>query len=127
MSVPQLDAVNSPAGKARVLAALALVVAAVAGFYLSSSLGVFAQWAILLIGLAAAVLVFLFSEPGRQFMGFFADSWKEVQKVVWPSRKDTLQFTAYVFVFAVTMAVFLWSTDKILEWVLYDLILGWRK
>jgi preprotein translocase subunit SecE len=25
------------------------------------------------------------------------------------------------------MAVFLWLTDKTVEWVLYDLILGWKK
>jgi len=25
------------------------------------------------------------------------------------------------------MAVFLWLTDKTLEWLLYDLILGWKK
>jgi preprotein translocase subunit SecE len=27
----------------------------------------------------------------------------------------------------VIMAVFLWLTDKTLEWVFYDLILGWKK
>jgi preprotein translocase subunit SecE len=35
--------------------------------------------------------------------------------------------TAYVFAFVVLMALFLWLTDKTLEWLLYDLILGWRK
>jgi preprotein translocase subunit SecE len=25
------------------------------------------------------------------------------------------------------MALFLWITDKTLEWVLYDLILGWKR
>jgi len=25
------------------------------------------------------------------------------------------------------MAVFLWLTDKALEWILYDLIMGWKK
>jgi len=25
------------------------------------------------------------------------------------------------------MAAFLWFTDKTLEWVFYDLILGWKK
>ncbi|MCV4784395.1 preprotein translocase subunit SecE, partial [Escherichia coli] len=29
--------------------------------------------------------------------------------------------------FVVVMAVFLWLTDKSLEWVLYDLILGWKR
>jgi len=27
----------------------------------------------------------------------------------------------------VVMAIFLWLTDKGLEWVLYDLIMGWKK
>ena len=51
----------------------------------------------------------------------------EVKKVVWPTRKETMQTTAAVFAFVVVMAVFLWVSDKTLEWVLYDLILGWKK
>ena len=38
-----------------------------------------------------------------------------------------MQTTAAVFAFVVAMALFLWLTDKSLEWVLYDLILGWKK
>jgi preprotein translocase subunit SecE len=34
--------------------------------------------------------------------------------------------TGYVFAFVFVMALFLWLTDKTLEWALYDLILGWR-
>ena len=51
----------------------------------------------------------------------------EVAKVAWPSRKETFQTTGIVFAFVVIMAVFLWVTDKTLEWALYDLILGWKK
>ena len=50
----------------------------------------------------------------------------ENAKVVWPTRKESMQMTAYVFGFVVIMALFLWLTDKTLEWVFYDLILGWR-
>jgi preprotein translocase subunit SecE len=32
-----------------------------------------------------------------------------------------------VFGFVVVMGVFLWMTDKTLEWMLYDLVLGWKK
>ena len=66
-------------------------------------------------------------EPGRQFMTFAAEAWGEVKKVVWPTRKETIQTTAAVFAFVVVMAVFLWISDKTLEWVLYDLLLGWKK
>lgn len=127
MATTQIDTVSTGADKAKLAAVVALVVASLAGFYLLGKQGAFVQWAVLLVGLAAAVGVFLASEWGRQFVGFARDAVKEVKKVVWPTRKETLQMTGYVFAFVVLMALFLWLTDKTLEWVLYDLILGWRK
>lgn len=127
MATSQVETVSSSADKAKLAAAVALVVAGVAGFYLLSKQGPLVQWVALLVALAAAVGVFLASEQGRQFVAFGRDAWREVKKVVWPSRKESLQMTGYVFAFVVLMALFLWFTDKTLEWVLYDLILGWRK
>ena len=127
MATTQIDTVSTGADKAKLAAVVALVVASLAGFYLLGKQGALAQWAVLLLGLAAAVGVFLTSEWGRQFVGFARDAVKEVKKVVWPTRKETLQMTGYVFAFVVLMALFLWLTDKTLEWVLYVLILGWRK
>lgn len=127
MATTQIDTVTTGADKAKLAAVALLVVAGIAGFYLLGKQGALVQWAVLLLGLAAAVAVFLTSEWGRQFVGFARDATKEVKKVVWPTRKETLQMTGYVFAFVVLMALFLWFTDKTLEWVLYDLILGWRK
>ena len=67
--------------------------------------------------------MFFTAEPGKELIGFGRDSVREVRKVVWPSRKEALQMTGYVFAFVVVMALFLWLTDKTLEWALYDLIL----
>ena len=127
MATSQVETVSTGADKAKMAASVALVVAALAGFYLLNRQGPLAQWAVLLVGLAAAVALFLTSEPGRQLVAFGRDAWREVKKVVWPTRKESMQMTAYVFVFVVVMAVFLWLTDKTLEWLLYDLILGWKK
>ncbi len=127
MATSQVETVNTGADKAKLAAVAALVIASVAGFYLLGKQGALVQWGALLVGLVAAAGVFLISEPGRQFIAFARDAWREVKKVVWPTRKETLQMTAYVFAFVVVMALFLWFTDKTLEWVLYDLILGWRK
>jgi preprotein translocase subunit SecE len=77
-------------------------------------------------GIAAGAAVAWFSAPGRQFAVFASESVAEVKKVVWPTRKETMQTTAAVFAFVVVMALFLWVSDKTLEWVLYDLILGWK-
>lgn len=123
----QVETVSTGADKAKVGAAIALVIGAIAAFYLLGKQGQLAQWGALLLGLAAAVAVFLTSEPGKEFVAFGRDAWKEVRKVVWPTRKEAIQMTAYVFGFVVVMALFLWLTDKTLEWVFYDLILGWKK
>ena len=127
MATTQVETVTSGADKAKVGAAIALVVGSLAAFYLLSKQGQIAQWGALIVGLVAAVAIFLTSEPGKEFIAFGRDAWREVRKVVWPTRKEAIQMTAYVFGFVVIMALFLWLTDKTLEWVFYDLILGWKK
>ena len=127
MATSQVETVSTTADKAKLALAVALVIGSLAGFYLLAKQGQIAQWGGLIAGLVAAVVVFMTSEPGKQFVAFGRDSWREVKKVVWPARKEAMQMTAYVFAFVVVMALFLWLTDKTLEWVFYDLILGWRK
>ena len=127
MATSQVQTVVSAADKAKLAGAAALAIGALALFYLLAKQGQLAQWGALLVGLAAAIAVFFASEPGKELFAFGRDAWREVKKVVWPSRKEAIQMTAYVFGFVVLMALFLWLTDKTLEWVFYDLILGWKK
>ncbi len=127
MATSQVETVSSGADKAKLAGVALLVIAAVAAFYLLAAQGAVAQWGALLLALAAAVGLFFATEPGRQLIAFGRDAWREVGKVVWPTRKESLQITAYVFAFVVVMAIFLWLTDKTLEWVFYDLLLGWKR
>ena len=127
MSAANIENVSTTADKAKLVLVVALVVAALGGFYALSAQGVIVQWLTLVGGLVAAVVVFSLSLPGRQLVAFGNDAWREVNKVVWPTRKESTQMTLYVFAFVVIMALFLWLTDKTLEWVFYDLILGWKK
>jgi preprotein translocase subunit SecE len=127
MSAANIENVSTSADKFKLVLVVALVVAALGGFYTLTERGPLVQWLALLAGLVAAVVVFLVSLPGRQLVAFGNDAWREVNKVVWPTRKESTQMTLYVFAFVVIMALFLWLTDKTLEWVFYDLILGWKK
>lgn len=127
MATSQVETINTNADKAKLGLSVVLVISALAAFYLLSKQGQIAQWAALIVGVTAAIAVFLLSEPGKQLVAFGRDAWREVKKVVWPTRKETTQMTLYVFGFVVLMALFLWLTDKTLEWVFYDLILGWKK
>ena len=126
MALPEVQTVSTGADKAKLAASVALVVGALAAFYILGKQGQLAQWGALLAGLAAATVVFFTSEPGKALLAFGRDTWREVKKVVWPARKEAIQMTAYVFVFVLVMALFLWLTDKTLEWLLYDLVLGWK-
>jgi len=127
MATSEVQTVSGAADKVRLAAAVALLVAGLVAYYLLAKQGALVQWAGLLVAAAAAVAVFLTSESGRQLVAFGRDAVREVRKVVWPERKEAMQITAYVFGFVVIMALFLWLTDKTLEWALYDLILGWKK
>jgi len=127
MATANVETVNTSADKLKLAAAAGLVLAALVAYYLLGQQGALIQWAALLVCLVGGVVVFLTSLQGRQLIGFGRDAWREVQKVVWPTRKESMQMTAYVFGFVVIMALFLWLTDKTLEWVFYDLILGWKK
>jgi preprotein translocase subunit SecE len=127
MATAEVETVNTKADLAKIGGAVALVVAGIVGYYMLSKQGGLVQWLTVLASLVAAGALFLTSEPGKQFIALSRDSVREAKKVVWPTRKEAIQMTAYVFAFVVVMALFLWLVDKSLEWVLYDLVLGWRK
>jgi preprotein translocase subunit SecE len=106
---------------------VALLVGAVVAFYMLGKQDLWLRVVALLVLVAAAVATFFTSEHGKQLIAFGRDSVREVKKVVWPARNEALQMTGYVFAFVFVMALFMWLTDKTLEWVLYDLVLGWRR
>jgi preprotein translocase subunit SecE len=111
------------ADKLKLLVAVLLVVAGVAGFYLLADGPLVLRVLSVLLGLVLAAAVAYFSLPGRQFAGFAQDSWREAGKVVWPTRKETMQMTGVVFAFVIVMAIFLWLVDAGLLW-LVKLMMG---
>ena len=113
--------------KIKLAAAAVLLAVGIWGYYwLAESVLLLRVLAVVAV-IAAGAAVAWTSEPGRVFAVFAGEAIAEVKKVVWPTRKETMQTTAAVFAFVVAMAVVLWVSDKTLEWVLYELILGWRK
>ena len=124
---PTVETVSTGADKAKLAGAAVLVVAAVAVFYALGKQDLWLRVLALLAVMGAGVALFFVSEPGKQLIGFGRESVREVKKVVWPTRKESMQMTGYVMAFVFVMALFMFLTDKTLEWVLYDLILGWKR
>ena len=123
----QVETVSTGADKAKLAGAAVLLVGGVVAFYLLSKQDLWLRVLALIVLLLAAVGMFFASESGKQLIAFGRDAIRETKKVVWPSRKEAVQMTGYVFAFVFVMALFLWITDKTLEWVLYDLVLGWKR
>ena len=124
---PQVQTVSTGADKAKLAGVALLVVGAVVAFYALGAQDLWLRVLALVACLAVAVALFFTSESGKQLIAFGNDSAREVRKVVWPTRNEALQMTGYVFAFVFVMALFLFLTDKTLEWLLYDLILGWKR
>ena len=122
-----VETVSSAADRVKIALAVVAVLAGVVGFYLLAQQPTVLRVLSVLGGLIAGAVIAWFSVPGQRLFAFGKDSWSETRRVVWPTRKETIQMTLTVFVFVVVMAIFLWLVDKTLEWVLYDLLLGWKK
>jgi preprotein translocase subunit SecE len=113
--------------KIKVAVAVLLVIGGIAGFYFLSDSPMVLRVTSVLAGIVAGALLGWTTAPGKQFFAFAQEAVVETKKVVWPTRKESLQTTGAVFAFVVAMAVFLWITDKGLQYAMYDLLLGWKK
>ncbi|MFN4327339.1 MAG: preprotein translocase subunit SecE [Limnobacter sp.] len=125
----QSDIQTVSSGKDKALLALSVVFAigGAVAYQVLSSQDFFIRLAVVVLGVALALGAFLVSAAGKRFVAFAKDSVNESKRVVWPTRKEGTQMTAVVFGFVVVMAIYLLIVDKTIEWVFYDLLLGWTR
>ena len=107
MSNTSIETVTSTADRIKLGLALLVIIVSLVGFSV----------------LSAQPMV---SGPGRRALSFAGESYNEVKRVSWPSRKETTQMTGIVFAFVGIMGIFMWIIDKSIEWILYGLLLGWK-
>jgi preprotein translocase subunit SecE len=108
----QTTAEPAAADTAQLIAAIALALGGIVGYYLLKSRPeAWASWAALAGGLLLGVLVFVFSQYGRNFWQFVLESRVELRKVFWPSRNETFMTTLVVLGFVLIASVFFWLLD----------------
>jgi len=126
MSNQPVQTVRTSSDKAKIILAVVALVAGVVGFYFLAGEASYVRIGVLLAGLVLAVGFAWTSISGQSFLTFAREAVRETKKVVWPTRKEAMQMTGIVFAFVLVMAIFLWGTDKLLEYLFYDLILRWK-
>ena len=110
------------AERIKIAIAALLAVGGLVAYYALPDQPTVIRLAVLLGAFIAAVVVMWFTVAGRTFAAFSRESWEEAKRVVWPSRKETLQTTGVVFVFVFTMALFMWVVDAGLLWITQKLL-----
>jgi preprotein translocase subunit SecE len=126
MSNSNVETVTSTVDRIKLGVAVLVIVAGIVGYSMLEGQPTIARVGVFVGSLVVAGIIAWFSEPGRRTLSFGRDSYNEVKRVVWPTRKETTQMTGIVFVFVIAMGAFLWIVDKVLEWVIYGLLLGWK-
>ncbi len=103
--------------KIKIALAVACVVAGLWAYYWFGEAALVLRVLMVLGGLVAAGVVAWLSAPGKEFLTFAQEAWQEAGRVSWPTRKETMQTTAIVFAFVAIMALFLFSVDTTLAWI----------
>lgn len=109
--------------KVRFVLAVVLVAAGIAGFYLLGDKPAIVRLLAVVGGMALAAAVVWTTQAGRDGREFVKESVAEARRVVWPTRKETIQTTGVVFALVVVMAIFMWVVDISLLWII-QLVMG---
>jgi len=113
----QQTAVPAGADTAKLVAAIILVIGGIVAFYvLKSRPEVWASWVAMFGGILLGVVLFGFSQYGRNFWQFFLESRVELRKVFWPTRQETFTTTVVVLVFVAIASTFFWLLDLMLAY-----------
>jgi preprotein translocase subunit SecE len=126
MSNSNIVTVTSTTDRFKLGLAVLVIVAGIVGYSMLEGQPGIARVGVFVGSVIVAAIIAWFSEPGRRTISFGRDSYNEVKRVVWPTRKESMQMTGIVFVFVIAMGILLWIVDKGLEWVIYGLLLGWK-
>ena len=126
MSNTNVETVTSTRDRLKLGLAVLVIIAGIVAFSMLEGRPPLVRVGVFIGSLVVAALIAWFSEPGRRTLSFGRDSYNEVKRVVWPTRKESTQMTGIVFAFVAAMALLLWVVDKLMEWIIYGLLLGWK-
>ena len=100
----------------KLVIAILLVLAGIAGYYVLGSQAAWIRWLAVAGGIILAAVMIAVSKYGAALKQFMADSRVELRKIVWPNRQETGMTTLVVFVFLVVAGIFFWGLDLALAW-----------
>ena len=108
----------------KLIAAVVVIIAGMAVFYLFGDMSALLRALIVVVSVVVAAGVALTSTTGKNAWQFTIATRAEIRKVIWPSRRETMQSTLVVILMVLVVGVYLWMLDALSFWAIYDLVLG---
>jgi len=102
---------------AKLAFAIVVVLAGLVGYYYFADASALLRALAVILALAVAAVIALTSLQGRLLWKFIQGARVELNKVVWPTREETIQTTLVVLVVALFGGVFFWLLDLFLLWL----------
>ena len=106
------------ADKLKLILAMLIVVSGIGGFYYFGDKAELIRWAVLLAAIVVAVILVAPTAMGRSAWEFIKGARLELRKVIWPTKKETMQVTLVVAVMVVLVAVYMW----VIDWGLHKIV-----
>ena len=103
---------------AKLALAIAIVLAGLVGYYYFADSSALLRALGVIVALAVAAVVAFTSLQGRLLWKFIQGARVELNKVVWPTREETVQTTIVVLIVAIIGGVIFFSLDFFLGWVI---------
>jgi preprotein translocase subunit SecE len=102
---------------AKLVFAIVVVLAGLVGYYYFADASALLRALAVIVALGVAAAVAFTSLQGRTLWKFIQGARVELNKVVWPTREETIQTTLVVLVVALFGGVFFWLLDLFLLWL----------
>ncbi len=109
------------ADRIKLIIALLIVAAGIAGFYVYAEVSLLFRVLGLLVLILFAVGIGMTTAVGKTSWKFLQDARTEVRKVVWPTRKETSQTTLLIMMSVIVVGILLWGLDSLLLWAVENL------
>ena len=100
----------------KLILAILITIAGIGGFYYFGDESLLLRVVSLLVAMGVAVMLVMMTDMGRGFWGFLQGSQVELRKIVWPTKKETMQTTLIVMVMVLFVGILLWMFDGLLLW-----------
>ena len=96
----------------KLIAAGVVIIAGIAVFYAFGDMSALLRALIVVVSVVVAAGVALTSMPGKNAWQFAIGTRAEIRKVIWPSRRETMQSTLVVILMVLVVGIYLWLLDS---------------